>query len=76
MTNNEAIGILMKQNNGTVTTSDVQSLGISKPFFMGYVQNNGLKKVAHGIYISDDAWPDEFQLLQLQLSSSGFCLEK
>lgn len=66
MTNNEAIGILMKQNNGTVTTSDVQSLGISKPFFMGYVQNNGLKKVAHGIYISDDAWPDEFQLLQLQ----------
>ena len=66
MNNNEKIDTLLMNNNGIVTTSDVLAQNISKPFFMNYVQQNGLKKMAHGIYASDDSWPDEFMLLQLQ----------
>jgi len=66
MNNNEKIDTLLKNNNGIVTTSDVLAQNISKPFFMNYVQQNGLKKMAHGIYASDDSWPDVFMLLQLQ----------
>lgn len=65
MNNEIVINDLLKNNNGIVTTAAVQASNISKPYFMDYVQKNGMKKLAHGIYASEDTWPDEFQLLQL-----------
>lgn len=75
MTNSEIIERLLEDNNGVVTTADVQAEGVSKPTFLDYVQRNGLRKIAHGIYASDDAWPDEFQLLQLQYPKIVFSHE-
>ena len=66
MSYSETIEAMMKDNNGIVTTAAVQKQQISRTVFMEYVQKNGLRKLAHGIYASDDAWPDEFQLVQLQ----------
>ena len=75
MGHNETIDNLLKNNNGIITTSDVLSQNISKTFFMDYVQRNGLKKLAHGIYASEDSWPDAFQLLQLQYPKIVFSHE-
>ena len=66
MNSNTIIDNILDENNGIVTTATVLKKDVSKPAFMEYVHKNGLKKLAHGIYASEDAWPDEFQLLQLQ----------
>lgn len=55
---------LIEDNNGYLITSLAVDLGISKPTISKYVKEHGLEKVAHGIYILEDVWPDELFILQ------------
>lgn len=55
---------LSEKNNGYLFTADVVALGISKTYLSEFVKKNGYEKVAHGIYISADVWPDELFILQ------------
>jgi len=66
---------LLKEKNGILKTSDVIKAGVSKPYFLNYVKNANLEKVAHGIYIAQNTWLDEMYLLQLRLASSIFSHE-
>ena len=66
MNKTETIDALLNANNGVVTTAAVLDEDISKTFFMEYVKRNGLRRAAQGIYVADDMWPDEYQLIQLQ----------
>jgi predicted transcriptional regulator of viral defense system len=75
MSDTTIIDRMLSENNGIVTTAEVVTKNISKPVFMYYVRKNGLKKLAHGIYASEEAWPDEFQLLQLQYPKIVFSHE-
>ena len=43
---------------GILRTADVVAGGISKEYFYQYAKTAGLERVAHGIYMSTDAWPD------------------
>ena len=60
---------ILQAQDGIVSTSDALQQDISKPVFLNYVRKNRLAKVAHGIYASEEAWPDIFRQLQMQYPS-------
>lgn len=62
----EQLDQLLEEGNGYLRTSTVLENHISKPTFAKYVQDRNLERAAHGIYVSDDAWPDSYYLLSLQ----------
>lgn len=49
--------------DGYLFTSDVVNAGISKTWLAKYVKENGYERVAHGVYISPETWPDELFIL-------------
>ena len=75
MQQTEIINLLLKKNDGILKTSDVVQSGISKVCFMEYIRKFGLVKVAHGIYMSNDAWIDGMYLLQARFGGVIFSHE-
>ena len=57
---------LVEKGNGYLLTADVVEAGISRPTLAGYVKQKEMERVAHGIYLAKDAWPDPFYLLYLR----------
>ena len=49
--------------------------GIVKPIFYEYVKEKNLQQVAHGIYVSEDAWVDAMFLLHLRCNQAVFSHE-
>ncbi len=66
MTKNEQLSVLIEDNNGIIQTAQVVEAGISKPFFYDYAKEHDLKRIAHGVYVSPDAWVDSMFLLHLR----------
>ena len=62
-------------NHGILRTADAIAAGVSKEYFYQFVKSFGLEKIAHGIYVSSDAWLDELYLLQLQFTKAIFSYE-
>ena len=62
----ETLDLLLQKNNGFIKTSDVVHAGISKTYFGEYVSNRGLKRVTHGLYMSQDAWDDGMYVIQVR----------
>lgn len=58
MTKSDMINNSIKQNNGYLLVSEIESLGISRTYIFQYVQDNKLERVAKGIYITEETWPD------------------
>lgn len=75
MTKYEKIDSILKNNNGYIKTSEVTNHNISKQYFYDYARNNKLKKVAQGLYMSNDAWPDVMYVLQVRYPSLIFSHE-
>lgn len=61
----EVLDSYLDRNNGYFKMADARTLGVSKSTAANYVKKEGLIRVAHGVYWSDDAWPDRLYLLQL-----------
>ena len=59
---------LIEENNGYLLTSMAVEKNVTKPFLARYVREMGMEKVARGIYITDDAWPDELFIMQVRSS--------
>ena len=47
--------------DGYLFTSDVVRSGISKTWLARYVKDMGYERVAQGVYVSPETWPDDFQ---------------
>ncbi len=56
---------LVESNNGYLLTSDVVKAGISKTYLAKFVRENSMERVAHGVYLSQDGWKDEYFILFL-----------
>ena len=63
---------LMEENNGYLLASMVAEQDISRTFLSQYVKEKELEKVARGIYIADDVWPDELYIMQVRNSAVIF----
>lgn len=66
---------LLHKNNGWLTLKEVLARGVSKYDFYALVEQGGLEKVGHGIYISEDVWPDTMYLIHLRSSQAIFSHE-
>ena len=55
---------ILDSNRGQLTFSEACAAGIPKDAFYRYVKEKGLAKHGRGLYLSADAFPDEFALLQ------------
>ncbi len=75
MTKYELLDGTLKKNNGILRTSEIVDMGISKSVFYEYVKSEKLKQAAHGIYVSDDSWPDTLYLLHLRCAQVVFSHE-
>ena len=65
MTRFDLLDNLIENGNGYLCTSQVLESGISKPTLADYVSKRNMERVAHGVYLAEDAWPDELYLLYL-----------
>lgn len=63
---------LIEENNGYLLTSMVTQNGISKTYLAKYVKEKEMEKVARGIYITEDVWPDELFIMQVRNSAVIF----
>ena len=63
---------LIEENNGYLLTSMAIENDITKPFLSRYVKEMGMEKIARGVYITDDVWPDELFIMQVRSSAVIF----
>ena len=63
---------LIEQNNGYLLTSMATEKGITKPYLAKYVKEHGMEKVARGLYVTEDVWPDELYIMQVRNSAVIF----
>lgn len=75
MTRFELLDELVENGNGYLRTSQVLEAGISKPTLAEYVDKRKLERVAQGVYLAEDAWPDDLYLLYLKNSRIVFSHE-
>lgn len=75
MTQFEQLDRLLALQDGMIQTSQIVSVGISKPVFYDYVRERELNRVAPGIYLSYDAWVDSMYLLHLRFEQIIFSHE-
>ena len=66
MDKNKILQQLIEENNGYLLSSMVIEKNISKTFLAKYIKENGLERVARGIYITEDVWPDELYIMQVR----------
>ena len=75
MTQNEQIKNLIQENDGMIQTSQVISLGISKPVLYQYIRDNGMEQIAHGVYATKDTWIDAMYIVHLRCGQAVFSHE-
>lgn len=64
---------LIEENNGYLITSiATKKCDISRSFLSQYVKEKEMEKVARGVYITDDVWPDELFIMQTRNSAVIF----
>lgn len=62
----EALDQLVDEGNGFLQTATVLENNISKQTLAKYVETRSMKRAAHGVYMLENAWPDEYYLLYLR----------
>jgi predicted transcriptional regulator of viral defense system len=71
----EILDSLLRENNGFLRTSEAVAVGISREYLGEYVRKNSLERVAHGLYMSQDAWDDGMYVLQVRYPAAVFSHE-
>ena len=54
---------VVEEGNGYLLTAVALDHGVSKKTLAKYVEARGLERVAHGVYMAEDAWKDDYFLL-------------
>ena len=75
MANAETLNKLLQENNGYLKTSDAVAAGVSRTMLGYYVRRYQLERVAHGLYMSQDAWEDELYIIQVRYPEAVFSHE-
>lgn len=71
----ENLDSLVQKSNGYLKTSEAVALGVSRPYISEYIRARGLERVAHGLYMTQDAWYDGMYVLQTRSPSAVFSHE-
>ena len=71
----ELLDSMLMKNNGFLQTAEVTAAKISKTYLAEYVRKHNLERIAHGLYMSQDAWMDEMFVIQLRYPDVVFSHE-
>lgn len=72
MKNKELIMKIVRENNGTITSKQVSSLGLSRGS-LKYLSDQGiLERTSRGVYILPEVWEDEIFNLQIRFKKGIF----
>lgn len=71
----EILENLLNKNNGYLKTADAFNAGISRTYIGEFVRERNLERVAHGLYISPDAWIDGMFVIQVRYPLAIFSHE-
>jgi len=63
-------------DTGIIMASDAAKNGFEKDAFYQYVKENNLERIGHGIYIREDAWPDELFVFHKRCPAAVFSHEE
>ena len=66
---------MVEDKNGYLCTMQAVTSGISRPTLADYVKRRNMERVAHGVYLAEDAWRDDLYLLHLTNSRVVFSHE-
>lgn len=66
---------LIDKNQGLILTRDVVKLGIPRQYLSLFIKEGIIERVAHGVYLSPDAFEDEMYILQATSSRAIFSHE-
>lgn len=66
MSSAEILEKMIDENNGYLIVAKAVAAGFTKPFLSKYIREHQMEKAAHGIYITDNVWPDELYILQVR----------
>ncbi|MDO5077605.1 abortive phage infection protein [Corynebacterium sp.] len=72
MSSAEILSKLMKSNAGIICTRDALATGVSAPTFLSFVRNQGLERVAHGVYAEPGIWIDDLWVLHRRVERLVF----
>ena len=75
LTQYDSLDQLFIRHNGIVQTNQVLQTGIAKTIFYDYVKAKGIEQIAHGVYVSPEAWVDSLYLLHLRCEQAVFSHE-
>jgi predicted transcriptional regulator of viral defense system len=71
----ESLDLILQNGKGFIKTSEATKLGISRAYFGEYVKKRSLERVAHGLYMSQDAWDDGMYVIQVRYPDAVFSHE-
>lgn len=71
----EQLDSLAAQNGGVLRTGDVVAAGISKTTLKKFVAERQYERIAHGVYLSPDAWKDSLYIIGLRCPQGFFSHE-
>ena len=75
MIENKKIAKLLNQNNGIIKASDAKLFGINNKVLQRQVSYGTLKRVAFGLYISSETFPDEYFIAQYRCPKGIYSYE-
>jgi hypothetical protein len=75
MTSLETLHLLIQNNRGFLKTSEAVAAGVSRTTLANFVREHGLERVAHGLYMSQDAWEDGLFVIQVRYPNAVFSHE-
>lgn len=71
----EKLEKLIEEKNGLILTKEVVEAGISRGFLNVLLKENKLERIAHGVYLTPDAFDDEMYRLQARNERAIFSHE-
>ena len=75
MQKTELMDQLIEQHNGYFLTAEAVKMGISKTYIAEYIRKRGLERLARGVYMTEDAWPDYLYVIHLRNKEAVFSHE-
>ncbi len=75
MSKTDILEELIKKNNGYLITAQAMKKGVSKTFISDFVKEKEMERLARGVYITEDAWPDYLYVIHLRNKEAVFSHE-
>ena len=66
---------LVKRNQGYIKTSEARENNISRTYFLKFVRERNMLRVAHGIYMTEETWQDDMYVTQIRYPQAIFSHE-